>query len=115
MSEETKKVCLFKRAKKPQNRGQRRRHESSDSNKSSNSSASENEESVVVRTERSKRGGLTQSSAGFKLKKKWKQNEESTSESEAENPQLSMVYKGTYSTSKNSFCHRGFLLPYFMP
>ena len=96
MSEETRKVCLFKRAKKPQNRGQRRRHESSDSNKSSNSSASENEESVVVRTERSKRGGLTQSSAGFKLKKKWKQNEESTSESDAENPQLSMVYKGTY-------------------
>lgn len=39
MSEESGKVCLFKRAKKPQRgRGQRRRHESSDSNKSSASS-----------------------------------------------------------------------------
>ena len=40
MSEESGKVCLFKRAKKPQRgRGQRRRHESSDSNKSASSDA----------------------------------------------------------------------------
>ena len=81
MSEESGKVCLFKRAKKPQRgRGQRRRHESSDSNKSSASSdagggsggSDKEESSVVVRTERSKRGGLTQSSAGFKTKKKFR-------------------------------------------
>ena len=97
MSEEGggSKVCIFKRAKKPQ-RGQRRRRESSDSNKaaSSDSGGSDNEESAVVRTERSKRGGITQSSAGFKTKKKWKQNESSSSDSD-EPVQRQVSYKGT--------------------
>lgn len=108
MSEESGKVCLFKRAKKPQRgRGQRRRHESSDSNKSSASSdagsdggSDKESSSVVVRTERSKRGGLTQSSRpGFKTKKKWKQTEKSSSSDDSDgednNPHLKVAYKGT--------------------
>jgi hypothetical protein len=43
MSEFKNKVCLFKRAKKPQNRGQRRRAETSSDEKSSDSN-SDNEE-----------------------------------------------------------------------
>ena len=74
------KVCIFKRAKKPQ-RAQRRRHES---NSSSNSdSNSEPEESAVVKTERSKKSGLTQStSSGFKSKKRWRKASKSSENSE---------------------------------
>ncbi len=88
MSEQ--KVCFFKRAKKPQ-AGQRRRHESS-SEKSSDSN-SENEESTVIRTNRSEKGGLTQSTASFKAKKKWRKNSDSESDDEKKN--LSVSFKGT--------------------
>jgi len=84
MSEDSK-VCLFKRAKKPQNRGQRRRHETSSDEKSSDSN-SEAEESAVVRTERNKKGGLTQSTSSkfHKKKKKWQRNSDSNSDSDSD-------------------------------
>jgi len=102
------KVCLFKRAKKPQNRaGQRRKHESSSENEKSSDSNSENEaESVVVRTERNKKSGITQSSSStsfFKKKKKWRQNEsESSSDEEGDDNKsksIGVSFKGTGTQS----------------
>jgi len=100
MSDQSK-VCLFKRAKKPQNRGQRRRAETSSDEKSSDSnSENEEQESVVVRTERNKKSGITQSTSSKfnKKKKKWQQNSDSNSDSDQESGSKSnfaVSFKGT--------------------
>jgi len=89
------KVCIFKRAKKP-NRGQRRRHESSSN--SDKSDSDHNEESSVVKIERGKKGGITQSTSGFKTKKKWKKDEDggggSDSSDDGDN-RINVNFKGT--------------------
>jgi len=103
MSEEScNKVCMFKRAKKPQNRGQRRRHEKSSDEKSSDSN-SENEESAVVRTERNKKSGITQSTSSKfnKKKKKWQKSQESNSnsDSDSDDNQESTLNKSNFAVS----------------
>ena len=90
-----KKVCAFKRANKP-NRGQRRRHESSSN--SDNSDSDNNEESSVVKIERGKKGGITQSTSGFKTKKRWKKDEGgggSDSSDEDKSERINVHFKGT--------------------
>ena len=89
------KVCIFKRAKKP-NRGQRRRHESSSN--SDKSDSDHNEESSVVKIERGKKGGITQSTSGFKTKKKWKKNEDGGGRSDSsddDDNRINVNFKGT--------------------
>jgi len=101
MSEEScNKVCLFKRAKKPQNRGQRRRHEASSDEKSSDSN-SENEESAVVRTERTKKSGITQSTSSkfTKKKKKWQKNQESNSDSDSDSDDNHTLNKSNFNVN----------------
>lgn len=99
MSEEGK-VCLFKRAKKPQNRGgQRRKMESSSENSSDSNSDNDDQQeptSSVVRIEKTKRGGITQSTNKH-AKKKWRKTSE-TSEEEGENTKeesIGVSFKGT--------------------
>ena len=98
MSDQSK-VCLFKRAKKPQNRGQRRRAETSSDEKSSDSnSENEEQESVVVRTERNKKSGITQSTSSKfnKKKKKWQENSDSDSDQESgSKSNFAVSFKGT--------------------
>ena len=90
------KVCIFKRAKKP-NRGQRRRHESSSNSDKSDSDHTE-ESSSVVKIERGKKGGITQSTSGFKTKKKWKKNEDGGGRSDSsddDDNRINVNFKGT--------------------